>query len=89
MAFLGVGFFFTSAEFLVDVPFDPFLPWLFMGEEIALSIRAWTSGWHIYAPCKNLIRHQYRPISMGTLHYQGTLLDCFFHRPGLVSRTQE
>ena len=88
MAFLGAGFFFTSAEFLVDVPFDPFLPWLFMGEEIALSIRAWTSGWNIYAPRKNLIGHQYRPISMGTPHYQDTL-GRFFHRPGLVSRAQE
>lgn len=62
MAFIGAGFFFARAEFLVDVPFDPFLPWLFMGEEVALSIRAWTSGWNIYAPRKNLIGHQYRPV---------------------------
>jgi [Skp1-protein]-hydroxyproline N-acetylglucosaminyltransferase len=62
MAFLGAGFFFARAEFIVDVPFDPFLPWLFMGEEVALSIRAWTSGWNIYAPRKNLIGHQYRPV---------------------------
>jgi [Skp1-protein]-hydroxyproline N-acetylglucosaminyltransferase len=63
MAFIGAGFFFARAELLVDVPFDPFLPWLFMGEEVALSIRAWTSGWNIYAPRKNLIGHQYRPVS--------------------------
>jgi hypothetical protein len=62
MSFIGAGFFFARAEFLVDVPFDPFLPWLFMGEEVALSIRAWTSGWNIYAPRKNLIGHQYRPV---------------------------
>jgi [Skp1-protein]-hydroxyproline N-acetylglucosaminyltransferase len=64
MAFIGAGFFFARAEFLLDVPFDPFLPWLFMGEEVALSIRAWTSGWNIYAPRKNLIGHQYRPVSV-------------------------
>jgi hypothetical protein len=62
MAFVGAGFFIAIADFLVDVPFDPFLPWMFMGEEIALSIRAWTHGWNIYAPRKNLIGHQYRPV---------------------------
>ena len=64
-AFIAAGFFFARAEFLVDVPFDPFLPWCFMGEEIALSVRAWTSGWDIYAPRKNLISHQYRPGRLG------------------------
>jgi [Skp1-protein]-hydroxyproline N-acetylglucosaminyltransferase len=63
--FIAAGFFFARAEFLVDVPFDPFLPWCFMGEEIALSVRAWTSGWDIYAPRKNLIVHQYRPGRLG------------------------
>jgi len=63
--FIAAGFFFARAEFLRDVPFDPFLPWCFMGEEIALSLRAWTSGWNIYAPRKNLIIHQYRPGRMG------------------------
>lgn len=62
MAFIGAGFFFARAEFLVDVPFDPFLPHLFMGEEVALSVRAWTHGWNIFAPRKNLIGHQYRPV---------------------------
>jgi len=63
--FIAAGFFFAHANFLRDVPFDPFLPWAFMGEEIALSVRAWTSGWDIYAPRKNLIAHQYRPGRMG------------------------
>lgn len=65
VAFIAAGFFFARAEFLVDVPFDPYLPWCFMGEEIALSLRAWTSGWDIYAPRKNWIAHQYRPGRMG------------------------
>ncbi|KAL3778410.1 hypothetical protein HJC23_004731, partial [Cyclotella cryptica] len=65
IAYIAAGFFFARAEFLVDVPFDPFLPWCFMGEEIALSLRAWTHGWDIYAPRKNLIAHQYRPGRMG------------------------
>lgn len=65
IAFIAAGFFFARAEFLVDVPFDPYLPWCFMGEEIALSLRAWTHGWNIYAPRTNLIAHQYRPGRMG------------------------
>ena len=65
IAYIAAGFFFARAEFLVDVPFDPYLPWCFMGEEIALSLRAWTNGWDIYAPRKNLIAHQYRPGRMG------------------------
>ena len=63
--FMAAGFFFAHAEFLSDVPFDPFMPWCFMGEEIALSVRAWTSGWNIYAPRRNLIAHQYRPGRLG------------------------
>jgi [Skp1-protein]-hydroxyproline N-acetylglucosaminyltransferase len=61
IAFIAAGFFFARAEFLTDVPFDPYLPWCFMGEEIALSMRAWTAGWDIYAPRTNMIAHQYRP----------------------------
>eukprot|EP00977_Amphora_coffeiformis_P030216 scaffold45506_cov153-Amphora_coffeaeformis.AAC.1 len=71
--FIAAGFFFTRAEFLIDVPFDPFMPWLFMGEEIALSMRAWTHGWDIYAPRKNLIAHQYRPGYMGLPKFWGTV----------------
>ena len=65
VAFIAAGFFFARAEFLIDVPFDPFVPWCFMGEEIALSMRAWTQGWNIYAPRQNLIAHQYRPGRLG------------------------
>ena len=63
--FIAAGFFFTSSKFLIDVPFDPYLPYVFMGEEIALSIRAWTSGYNIYAPRYNYIAHQYRPGRLG------------------------
>lgn len=63
--FIAAGFFFAHAEFLQDVPFDPYAPWCFMGEEIALSVRAWTMGWDIYAPRKNMIAHQYRPGRLG------------------------
>ena len=76
MPFMGAGFFFARSEFLIDVPFDPFLPWLFMGEEVALSIRAWTHGWNIYAPRKNLIGHQYRPVRCGEPCHLSIIVIC-------------
>jgi hypothetical protein len=63
--FLGAGLLFAHGDFLKDVPYDPYLPWTFMGEEILLSMRAWTSGWNIHAPRKNLIIHQYKSVKMG------------------------
>lgn len=79
--YVAAGFFFTPAAFLVDVPFDPYLPWTFMGEEIMLSMRAWTHGWDIYAPRKNWIAHQYRPGRMGLPKFWGTV-GRLFNRPG-------
>lgn len=57
--FIAAGFFFTDSSFLNQIPFDPRLPDLFIGEEILLSIRFWTHGWDIYAPNQNIIYHHY------------------------------
>ena len=85
--FVAAGFFFARAEFLVEMPFDPFIPWCFMGEEIALSIRSWTHGWNIYAPRKNLIAHQYRPGRMGLPKFWGTV-GRLYGRPGMNNQLQ-
>mmetsp|Transcript_7527 Transcript_7527/g.17068 ORF Transcript_7527/g.17068 Transcript_7527/m.17068 type:complete len:603 (-) Transcript_7527:32-1840(-) len=79
--FIAAGFFFTPGGFLTDVPFDPYMPWCFMGEEIMLSMRAWTHGWDIYAPRKNWIAHQYRPGRMGLPKFWGSV-GRLFGRPG-------
>ena len=63
--FLGAGLVFAHGNFLRDIPYDPYLPWTFMGEEILLSMRAWTNGWNMHAPRRNLIIHQYRPAKLG------------------------
>lgn len=42
--FTAAGYFVAHSSMLADVPFDPFLPWIFMGEEIIMSSRLWTSG---------------------------------------------
>lgn len=43
-AFIAAGFFCAHASFLSLIPFDPYMAFLFMGEEIALSLRFWTAG---------------------------------------------
>jgi len=87
ISYIAAGFFFARAEFLTDVPFDPYLPWCFMGEEIALSMRAWTAGWDIYAPRTNMIAHQYRPGRMGLPKFwEAVGRDS--HRPQLNTRLQ-
>jgi len=58
-AFLAAGFFSAHGSIIANVPFDPFLPYIFMGEEIALAIRFWTGGYDIYAPVEDVVRHHY------------------------------
>jgi hypothetical protein len=53
------GMFFCEGKCIRDVPFDPNLPNLFVGEEIIHSARVWTAGYDIYAPTKNFVYHLY------------------------------
>ena len=57
--FVAAGFLFAPATFLHEVPFDPFLPYIFMGEEISMSARLWTSGYDIFSPTVNVLNHYY------------------------------
>lgn len=57
--FVAAGFFFCSGNFLHEVPFDPLLPWIFMGEEISMSARLWTAGYDIFSPTINVLNHYY------------------------------
>ncbi len=55
--FLAGGFIFARREFYLDIPYDPFI--YFQGEEIMLSVRAWTNGWDIFHPHKAILYHYY------------------------------
>jgi GT2 family glycosyltransferase len=55
--FLAAGFLFTAGEFVTDVPYDPEL--YFMGEEIALAVRAFTHGYDLFHPGEHVLWHQY------------------------------
>jgi len=58
-AFIAGGMFFAESKFLSEVPFDPNLPFLFVGEEILQSARFWTHGWDIFTPNENVVFHFY------------------------------
>jgi len=57
--FVAAGFMFSYGRMLREVPFDPLLPWIFMGEEISMSARLWTAGYDIFSPNTNVLNHYY------------------------------
>lgn len=88
-SFVAAGFFATHASFLSVAPFDPFLPFCFMGEEILLSARFWTNGFDIYAPTTNLCAHEYRPGRLGLPKFWETTTRTFGNRPGFQNTIAE
>lgn len=56
-AFISGNFYFARAEFPAEVPHDPQL--YFYGEEVTLSVRAWTHGWDVFTPHICVIYHCY------------------------------
>ena len=56
--FLSGHFLFAPGSFVTEVPYDPEL--YFHGEEITLSVRAWTHGYDIFMPPENLMWHYYK-----------------------------
>jgi hypothetical protein len=58
-AYIAGGMFFCEGKCLTEVPYDPHLPGLFVGEEILHSARCWTSGYDIYTPTENVLYHLY------------------------------
>ena len=55
--FFSAHFTFTTGEFCVDVPHDPFM--YFHGEEPSISIRAYTHGYDLFHPHKIYWWHEY------------------------------
>lgn len=58
-AFVAGGMLFGEARFVREVPYDPHLPYLFVGEEILHTVRLWTHGWDIFTPSENTVYHFY------------------------------
>lgn len=57
-SYLAGGFIFTVGRFVTDVPNDPQI--FFAGEEIAMSLRAFTCGYDVYHPHQPLLWHYYQ-----------------------------
>ena len=57
--FFAAGFCFAKGHKVVNVPSDPYLPYLFDGEEILMTTRLWTNGYDIYMPDRDIIFHIY------------------------------
>lgn len=58
-AYIAAGMFFCEGKFLNELPFDPDLDFVFIGEELLLSARFYTNGWDIFTPNRNVIYHMY------------------------------
>lgn len=58
-AYAGANLMVMPYQALYDVPFDPYLNFLFWGEELLHSARLWTSGYNFYAPVEVFASHHY------------------------------
>lgn len=65
---VAAGLMFMESKFLSQVPFDPYLSHVFMGEELLFSARLWTNGWDIYAPNKKVLYHHYNRKGLPMYH---------------------
>ena len=55
----AAGFSFARGHFTVRVPYDPYLPMTFQGEEISIGLRGFTYGYDFYAPLRSVSFHVY------------------------------
>ena len=55
----GAGLSFNKCHAELNVPYDPFLPNVFNGEELSRGIRFFTHGYDMYTPDKVLVTHDY------------------------------
>ena len=55
--FVSAGFLFAAGSFVPDVPYDPEL--YFLGEEAAMTVRAFTHGYDLFHPVEIMVWHDY------------------------------
>ncbi len=55
--FISAHFLFTIGQFCTEVPYDP--NYYFHGEEISLTVRAFTHGYDIFYPHRVVVWHEY------------------------------
>ena len=57
--FWAAGFSFARGHFVIQVPYDQYLPMVFQGEEISIGLRAFTYGYDFYAAERSVCFHMY------------------------------
>jgi [Skp1-protein]-hydroxyproline N-acetylglucosaminyltransferase len=57
--FWAAGFSFARAHFVIQVPYDQYLPMVFQGEEISMGLRGFTYGYDYYAAERSVCFHMY------------------------------
>jgi len=57
--FWAAGFSFARGHFVIQVPYDQYLPMVFQGEEISIGLRGFTYGYDYYAPERGVCFHMY------------------------------
>ena len=66
--FICAHFMFARAEFLTEVPNDPYI--YFYGEEITTAIRAYTWGWDAFAPAQHVLWHHWGETTTRVRHWE-------------------
>jgi hypothetical protein len=59
VAFFAAGFSFSRGHRILTVPYDYYTPYIFDGEETSMGVRAWTWGYDLYQPDRDIISHFY------------------------------
>jgi len=57
--FWAAGFSFGRGHFVVNIPYDQHLPWIFQGEEISIGLRGFSYGYDYYSPERAACYHYY------------------------------
>lgn len=55
----AAGYSFSRGHFIVNVPYDPYQPMIFQGEEMSIGLRGFTIGYDFYAPERSVCFHHY------------------------------
>ncbi len=68
-AFYAAGFAFSVGEFVKQIPYPDNTPFLFIGEEMLMGMRAFTHGWDLRLPRFSVVYHHYKRDYRKTVYY--------------------
>jgi len=57
--FWGACCSFSFANMMKEVPYDPYCPYVFLGEEISMAARLYTHGYDLFTPTEMVVNHMW------------------------------